>query len=101
MKIIFFIFISSIIKSPDAPGKSKHKGKFYTMKEIKTVEIPDFEFPGRIAEENWNSLFYTNLPTTEQEYPDAPSYDTPNTYVWNYPTSFNSPYANYGNPIYI
>ena len=62
------------------------KAKVYTIGMPNMIEIPNPENPTRVAEKNWQSLFWQFLPPAPDVYNISPGVNySSNSYVSNYP----------------
>ena len=95
--VFLFILLWGIIPGKNPMKKNDRSAKVYTITNPREVVLPNFENPDRVAEKNWNSLFWQYLPTsqnyghsTEQTFPYSPS-----VYVQNNPMYYTEGYPRY------
>lgn len=60
MKIIFFVFLS--IYTPLGM-----KPKVINITKPKIIVVPNSETPNKVAEDNWQSLFFQDIPERDNE----------------------------------
>lgn len=68
-------------------GKKSSNGlpqpKVYTLETPKILQIPSQEFPGEVYKDNWNSLFFMDMPAPKEEFGYEYAPNQPTSYIEN------------------
>lgn len=57
IKFVLFLFLLNFFNA-GLMGPDKKKEKKYKMTKPKIVEVPNLEWGGKVAEDNWSNLFF-------------------------------------------
>ena len=81
------------IKSPNKESLEGHDDKeYYTVSDIPTIEMPNFESKKKVARDNWSNLFFQDMPVQDEQL-EAMNTGYPNSYVQNSPLVYPNAYA--------